>query len=86
MIISRRRNKWNRSRDFYPKYYAIRDAILGGVIVKKVDYLRCPACSHAYSEENVRIDYKIKKYNGEKIYTYICSDCNQDVEKIKSKY
>ena len=79
IIISRRRNKWNRSREFYPNYYAIRDALLGRFVTKKVDYLKCPACSNAYSEDNVRMDYKIKKYDGEKIYTFICADCNQDV-------
>ena len=82
MIVSRRRNKWNRSREFYPKYYDVRDALFGRFITKKLDYLRCPGCSHSYSEENVRIDFKIRKYNGEKIYTFICADCNQDVEKV----
>ena len=77
-IVSRRRNKWNRSREFYPNYYAIRDATLGRFVTKKVDYLKCPACSFKYSEDNVRVDFKIKKYNGEKIYTFICADCNQD--------
>lgn len=82
MIVSRRRNKWNRSREFYPNYYAVRDALFGRFITKKLDYLRCPGCSHSYSEENVRIDFKIRKYNGEKIYTFICADCKQDIEKV----
>ena len=46
--------------------------------------MKCPACSNAYSEDNVRMDYKIKKYDGEKIYTFICADCNQDAWKFSA--
>ena len=83
IIISRRRNKWNRSREFYPNYYAIRDALLGRFVTKKVDYLKCPACSNAYSEDNVRMDYKIKKYDGEKIsctHLSLLSECSKDTK------
>ena len=85
MIVSRRRNKWNRSREFYPNYYALHDAVLGKFVTLKIDYMKCPGCSSAYSEKNPRVGYKIKKYNGEKIYSYICSDCNKDIEKSEKE-
>lgn len=85
MIVSRRTNKWNRSREFYPTYYAIHDAVSKKLVTLEIDYLRCPGCTVPYSEKNLRVDYKIKKYNGEKIHSFICLNCNKDVEKKERK-
>ena len=49
------------------------------MLTLKIDYLRCPACTIPYCEKNLRVDYKILKYNGEKIHSFICLDCNKDV-------
>ena len=85
MIVSRTRNTWNRSREFYPNYYAIHDAIFKKLLTLDIDYLRCPGCTVAYSEKNLRVDYKIIKYNGEKIHSFICLDCNKDLEKKEKR-
>ena len=78
MIVSRKINKWRRSREFYPTFYYLYDAIFGRCVTLNFDHNKCPGCSTPYSKENAMVEYKIKKYNGEKIYTSICSDCKKD--------
>ena len=56
------------------------DATIGKFVTPNFDYTRCPGCTSAYSEENKRVDYKIKKYSGEKVYSSICEDCHQDIQ------
>ena len=78
MIVSRRTNKWKRSREFYPRFYVLYDATIGRFFTSNFDNCKCPGCGYAYSMKNPKTEYKIKKHTGEKIYTFLCSDCQKD--------
>ena len=80
MIVSRRLNKWKRSRDFIPHLYSIHDILFQKCMTKTCDDLKCPGCSTKFVSQIDRIEFKIKKYNGEKIHTAICSDCQKEFE------
>ena len=79
MIVSRRTNKWKRSREFYPDFYVLYDATIGQCFTSNFDICKCPGCGYPYSNKNPKVEYKIKKHTGEKIYSFICADCQKDV-------
>ena len=83
IIVSRRVNTWKRSREFYPNFYRIYDATIGRFVTPNFDYAKCPACTTSYSKTNPITGYKIMKYNGEKIRTGICTDCEKDTRSKK---
>ena len=86
IVISRRTNTWKRSREFYPNFYRFYDASFGKLGTPNYDYAKCPACLSKYSEKNPIQSYKIKKYDGEKIYSSICTDCQQDTKINDEEY
>ena len=85
IIISRRTNTWKRSRAFYPTFYRFYDATFGKLVTPNFDYAKCPACTSKYSEKNPIKSFKIKKYDGEKIYSSICTDCHQDTKSTEEE-
>ena len=86
MIVSRRTNKWRRSREFYPTFYYLYDATFGQCFTLNFDYSKCPACDTPYTKENTKVTYKIKKHSGEKIYSNICEDCQKDNKSTDADY
>ena len=85
MIVSRRLNKWKRSRDFIPHLYSMYDILFQKCMTKSSDVAKCPGCSKAFHGKDDRLEYKILKYTGEKIRTAICADCYKDKNPTKTK-
>ena len=78
MIVSRNLNIWRRSREYYPRISALYDKVFGRCTALDNDKEKCPACCRKFKEDCIKVEFKIKRYNGEKIYTAVCEDCNQD--------
>ena len=67
-----------RSDEFRLTDHAIHDAILRKVLTVVFGGFYCHGQGKSYFDKQKTVDYEISKFIGDKLFSYICSECNKD--------
>ena len=67
-----------RSIEFHLTDHAIHDAILRKVLTVGFGGFYCLGQGKNYFDNHKTVDYEILQFIGEKLFSYICSECNND--------
>ena len=67
-----------RSDEFRLTDHAIHDAILRKVLTVVFGGFYCLGQGKGYFDKQKTVDYEISKFIGDKLSSYICSECNKD--------
>ena len=67
-----------RTAKFHLTDHAIHDAIFRKAITVVFGGFSCLEQGKSYFDKHKTVDYEISKFIGDKLFSYICSECNKD--------